>query len=73
MYERLMEGREWEWEAQTEAREGKRKRWSEDGVGSLNSGREGCTVIKEKAEIQEGNKRLGGGGRVCGRIEWWCI
>lgn len=30
----------------------------EYGVGSLNSEREGCRVIKEKEEVQEGNKRL---------------
>lgn len=53
--ERLMVGREWE--AQTVARED-RERWSECGVGSLNSESEECRVIKEKEEVQEGNKRL---------------
>ena len=37
---------------------GYRERWSEYGVGSLNSRREECRVIKEKEEVQEGNKRL---------------
>lgn len=46
-----------EWEAWTVARED-RERWSEYGVGSLNSEREECRVIKEKEEVQEGNKRL---------------
>lgn len=34
------------------------ERWSEYRVGSLNSKREECRVIKEKEEVQEGNKRL---------------
>lgn len=46
-----------EWEAQTVARED-RERWSECGVGSLNSESEECRVIKEKEEVREGNKRL---------------
>ena len=45
------------WEARTVAREDG-ERWSEYGVGSLNSEREECRVIKEKEEEQEGNKRL---------------
>lgn len=45
------------WEARTVAREDG-ERWSEYGVGSLNSEREECRVIKEKEEVQEGNKRL---------------
>lgn len=36
-----------EWEARTVARED-RERWSECGVGSLNSEREECRVIKER-------------------------
>lgn len=38
--------------------EGYRERWSEYGVGSLNSRREECRVIKEKEEVEEENKRL---------------
>lgn len=36
---------------------GYRERWSEYGVGSLNSKREECRGIKEKEEVQERNKR----------------
>lgn len=44
------------WEAQTVARvDG--ERWSEYGVGSLNSESEEWRLIREE-EVQEGNKRL---------------
>lgn len=45
------------WEARTVAR-ADGERWSEYGVGSLNSEREEWRLIREKEEVQEGNKRL---------------
>ena len=63
-----------EWEARTVAREDREKeRWSECGVGSLNSESEECRVIKEKGgsagkEIKGWKKR-----RVRGRKGWCCI